>query len=120
MGRIRKGDAGRVTKHLKALDLDTASNIELLDNFEQTINTCRRMWEIHMHMMYGTYTAYILFENMCRDNRRNRRHLAQFHNLITGFDNKVFQVDREALGVFQKGAEEGLAELPGELQRPLK
>ena len=54
-------------ENLKALDLDKASNIELLDNFEETINTCRRMWEIHMYMMYGTYTAYILFENMCRE-----------------------------------------------------
>jgi hypothetical protein len=52
---------------LKSLNLDEATNIELLDNFEETINTCRRMWEIHMYMMYGTYTAYILFENMCRE-----------------------------------------------------
>jgi hypothetical protein len=43
---------------LKSLNLDEATNIELLDNFEETINTCRRMWEIHMYMMYGTYTLW--------------------------------------------------------------
>lgn len=46
---------------LKVLDLDKASNIELLENFEQTIVVCRRMWEIHMYMMYGAFTAYMLF-----------------------------------------------------------
>ena len=52
---------------LKKTDPETASNAQLLENFEETIDTCRRMWEIHMYMMYGTYIAYILFENMCRE-----------------------------------------------------
>ena len=63
---------------LKSLDLDKATNIELLDNFEETINTCRRMWEIHMYMMYGTYTAYILFENMCRELAGIDAHIPRF------------------------------------------
>lgn len=37
-------------ENLKALDMDTATNIELLANFEESINTCRRMWEIHMYL----------------------------------------------------------------------
>ena len=84
---------GRYEK-LKELDVDTASNIELLDNFEETINTCRRMWEIHMYMMYGTYTAYILFENMCRELVGIDDTSPSFHRIVSGFDNKVFQVDR--------------------------
>ncbi len=51
---------------LKALNMDTATNIELLQNFEDTISTCRRMWEIHMYMMYGVYTAFVLFEQMTK------------------------------------------------------
>jgi hypothetical protein len=35
-------------ENLKALNLDEATNIDLLDNFEETINTCRRMWEIQI------------------------------------------------------------------------
>jgi len=95
---------------LKALPLDVASNIELLDNFEQTIATCRRMWEIHMYMMYGTYTAYILFENMCRELAGIDDTSPLFHKVVSGFDNKVFQVDRK-LWEFSKRAQlEGLAE----------
>ena len=38
----------RLYEGLKKLDLDHATNIELLENLEQTINVCRRMWEVHM------------------------------------------------------------------------
>ncbi|MEW5721530.1 MAG: PEP-utilizing enzyme [Thermodesulfobacteriota bacterium] len=94
---------------LKALDLDRAGNIELLENFEETINTCRRMWEIHMYMMYGTYTAYILFENMCRDLAGIDDTSPLFHNLVSGFDNKVFQVDRKIWEFSKRAQADGLA-----------
>ena len=96
---------------LKKLDLDKASNIELLDNFEQTINVCRRMWEVHMYMMYGTYTAYILFENMCRELLKIDDTHPLFHNLITGFDNKVLQVDKKIWEFSQQAAKVGLADI---------
>jgi phosphohistidine swiveling domain-containing protein len=95
---------------LKALDLESATNIDLLDNFEDTINTCRRMWEIHMYMMYGTYTAYILFENMCREIAKIDDTSPLFHKLVSGFDNKVFQVDRRLWEFSKRAREEGLAD----------
>ncbi len=96
---------------LKKLDLDRASNIELLDNFEQTINVCRRMWEVHMYMMYGTYTAYILFENMCRELLQIDDTHPLFHKLIIGFDNKVFQVDKRIWEFSQQASKLGLADI---------
>ncbi len=95
---------------LKALDLVKASNIELLDNFEETINTCRRMWEIHMYMMYGTYTAYILFENMCREMAGIDDTSPIFHNVVSGFDNKVFQVDKRLWEFSQLAVKDGLSD----------
>ncbi len=96
---------------LKKLDLDKVSNIEVLANFEQTINVCRRMWEVHMYMMYGTYTAYILFENMCRELLGIDDTNPLFHKLITGFDNKVLQVDKTIWGFSQKATKLGLADI---------
>jgi len=96
---------------LKKLDLDKTSNIELLDNFEQTINVCRRMWEVHMYMMYGTYTAYILFEQMCRELLGIDDTDPLFHKLITGFDNKVLQVDKRIWEFSQQAAQMGLADI---------
>lgn len=97
-------------ENLKSLDVDTASNIELLDNFEETIDTCRRMWEIHMYMMYGTYTAYILFENMCRDLAGIDDTSPLFHHVVSGFDNKVFQVDKRIWEFSQRATKDGLAD----------
>lgn len=98
-------------EELKKLDLDKASNIELLDNFEQTINVCRRMWEIHMYMMYGTFTGYILFENMCRNLLQIDDTHPLFHKLITGFDNKVLQVDKRIWEFSKKAGKLGLADV---------
>jgi len=96
---------------LKKLDPETASNIDLLQNFEDTINTCRRMWEIHMYMMYGTYTAYILFENMCRELAGIDDTSPVFHKIVSGFDNKVFQVDRRLWEFAKRAGNDGLADV---------
>ncbi len=96
---------------IRKVDMASANDIKLLDTFEETINTCRRMWEIHMHMMYGTYTAYILFENMCRDLAGIDDTSPLFHNLVTGFDNKVFQVDRRLWEFGQKAQQAGLGDI---------
>lgn len=96
---------------LKKLDVNRASNIELLDNFEQTIDVCRRMWEVHMYMMYGTYTAYILFENMCRELVGIDDTNPLFHKLISGFDNKVLQVDKTIWEFSRKARDMGLASI---------
>src|SRR5574337_2064656 len=69
------------------------------------------MWEVHMYMMYGTYTAYILFENMCRELLQIDDTNPMFHNLITGFDNKVLQVDKRIWEFSQKAAKMGLADI---------
>lgn len=96
---------------IRDVDLEAASNIELLQTFEETINTCRRMWEIHMYMMYGTYTAYILFENMCRTIADIDDTSPLFHNLVTGFDNKVFQVDKRLWEFGRRAERDGLGEV---------
>ncbi|GAB4261315.1 MAG: hypothetical protein Kow0092_10780 [Deferrisomatales bacterium] len=98
-------------EQLKKLDLDQATNIELLENFEETIDVSRRSWEIHMYMMYGTYTAYILFENMCRELVGIDDTHPTFHKLVSGFDNKVFQVDRRIWEFSQQARDMGIDSL---------
>jgi pyruvate,water dikinase len=96
---------------LKQVDVDKADNIELLAHFEDVINVCRRMWEIHMYMMYGVYTAFILFENICRELLGIDDTHPQFHSLLRGFDNKVFQVDKRLWQFSKRATELGLADL---------
>jgi phosphohistidine swiveling domain-containing protein len=101
---------GRYEK-IKAVDLDKATNIELLETFEETINTCRRMWEIHMYMMYGVYTAFVLFEQMTRQLLGIDDTSPQFHKLTSGFDNKSFQVDKGLFDLAKQAQTLGLKDL---------
>lgn len=112
-------------EQIKSLDVDNASQIDLLENFEFIINTCRRMWEIHMYMMYGTYTAYTLFEKMCYTLAGIDDTCSTFHSLIAGFDNKVFQVDRHLWNFSVQAKEYGLDKIfldsdPSEIEEKLK
>jgi phosphohistidine swiveling domain-containing protein len=96
---------------LKALDLDKATNTELLENFEETINTTRRMWEIHMYMMYGVYTAFVLFEQMTKQLLGIDDTSPQFQKLTSGFDNKSFQVDKALFDLAKKAQAMGLKDV---------
>jgi pyruvate, water dikinase len=96
---------------LKSLNLDSATNIELLENFEETINVCRRMWEIHMYMMYGVYTAFVLFEQMTKQLLGFDDSSPQFHKLMSGFDNKCFQVDKGLFDLAKQAEAMGLKEM---------
>lgn len=95
-------------EHLKALDLDEADNVALLAHMEDVIDVTRRMWEIHMYMMYGVYTCFILFENVCKNLLGIDDTDPQFIRLLRGFDNKVFQVDRRLWEFAQQAVELGV------------
>lgn len=105
------GEVLGLYEELKAIDVDHISNVEMLAAFEQTINVARRMWEVHMYMMYGTFTGYILFESMCRDMIGIDDTNPLFHKLITGFDNKVLQVDKRIWEFSKQAQDVGLADL---------
>jgi phosphohistidine swiveling domain-containing protein len=96
---------------LRSCDVEMASNTELLQNFEETIDACRRMWEVHMYMMYGVYTAFILFENICKDTLGIDDTNPTFHKLLRGFDNKVFQVDKALWQFSKKAGEVGISDI---------
>lgn len=89
---------------LKRRNLETAGNAELLAQLEETINVTRRMWEIHMYMMYGVFTLYSTFEDLCQEMLGIDDTSADFHRLLRGYENKVFAVDR-ALWQFARDAQ---------------
>jgi hypothetical protein len=100
---------GRYEK-IRALDGETATNIRLLDNFEQGVETCRRMWEIHMYMLYGTYMPYVLFEQLCKHLLDMDDTHPDFHRLMSGFDNESFRVDKGLWECAQRLRDMGLAD----------
>lgn len=89
-------------RKIRAVEGEKASQIELLENFEYAIATARRMWEIHMYMMYGTYTPFVLFEKLCKHLLNIDDTHPDFQKLMSGFDNESFRVDRGLCDYAQK------------------
>jgi phosphohistidine swiveling domain-containing protein len=106
-----KGELLALYEPVKTVDLDKATNTEQLETFEKIIAACRRMWEIHMYLMYGTYTAFVLFENMTRQMFGFDDTHPDFHALTSGFDNMSFQIDKDLLELAKKAKAMGLDEV---------
>ena len=96
---------------LRAFDINNSSNIELLDHFEDTLRLNRRMWEIHFYFMYVVFGVYMLFEAMMKQLYDLDDSSPEFHKLLTGFDNKVFQVDRKLWAFGKRAGEMGIADI---------
>ena len=79
---------------LKALDLDKASNIDLIHHLWDMIAVNRRMWEIHFLGMNVSYVAFLLLEDMVRPYGLTSES-PEFQNMFRGFDNYVFKVDQQ-------------------------
>jgi pyruvate,water dikinase len=96
--------------HLKSLDLDKATNIDLLHHLWDMFAANRRMWEIHFLGMYVSMSAYALLEEMVAPFGLTVES-PEFQNLITGYDNKAFQVDKDMAQLAQKAIKSGLSEI---------
>jgi phosphohistidine swiveling domain-containing protein len=96
--------------HLKSLDLEKATNIDLLHHLWDMISTYRRMWEIHFLGMYTSMSALALIEEqVARFGLTSES--PEFQNMFRGFDNKVFQVDKQMSQFARAAVKAGLADL---------
>ena len=92
---------------LKAVDLDKATNVDLMHHLWDLISTCRRMWEIHFQGMYVSYAASVLVEDLVKPYGLTSES-PEFQNMFRGFDNKVFQVDKKLWELAQGAADKGV------------
>ena len=96
--------------HLKSLDLDKATNIDLLHHLWDMISTYRRMWEIHFLGMYTSMSAFALIEEQVASFGLTAES-PEFQNMFRGFDNKVFQVDKQMSEFAQAAITSGLSDI---------
>lgn len=98
-------------ERLKNFDVDKASNLDLLDHFEDTLRVNKRMWELHFYLMYLVFGVFILFESICKEMLDIDDTNPEFHKLMRGFDNKIFQVDKTLWQFSKRATELGLADI---------
>ena len=95
---------------LKAVDLDAASNIDLIHHLWDLISTNRRMWEIHFQGMNVSYAAFLLLEDLVKPYGLTSES-PEFQNMFRGFYNDVFKVDRKLWELASNAIGKGLGDL---------
>ncbi len=79
----------------KELDVDSASNHQLYNHNYDLILAYKRMWEIHFVGMYASYNAWLILEDLCKSRFGMKDQDPAFQDMLRGFPNKVYEVDRK-------------------------
>lgn len=106
----QKSELLSIYEKLKSLNLDEATNIDLLHHLWDMIAANRRMWEIHFLALYVSMSAYALIEKMVAPFGWTVES-PEFQDLFTGYDNKAFQVDSQMLEFARDAIGSGLADV---------
>ncbi len=96
---------------LKKFDVDNASNYQLWLHIEDCFHAAYRMWYIHVLWNYIIWCPYVLLESLCKQFAGIDDTDPTFLKLVTGFDNKIFQVDRKVWQFSRKAIEMGLQDI---------
>jgi len=78
----------------RRVDVEKASDLELLNLFEDWLRVVVRIWELHFVSMFAGYSIYELFVDLCRERFGIDDKHPQFMALMGGFDNREFVIDR--------------------------
>lgn len=103
---------------LKAVDLDKATDLQLADHHHDLKLACKRMWEIHFVPLYAANYAWLLLDQMCRERFGIRDQDPAFQDMIRGFPNKVYDMDRDMWQFGKLAVEMGLEDLFRENEPP--
>ena len=96
---------------LKAVDVDNASNVELKYHNWDLKKMYMRMFEIHFLGMYASYNAWMLLEDICKERFGMNDHAPAFQDMMAGFPNKIYDMDKKLWEFGKLATDFGLADL---------
>jgi phosphohistidine swiveling domain-containing protein len=101
-----------VVQEFRRFDLKKASDIELREHLEDFFARIHYRWrEIHFYWMYPVFTLYNLFSDLCQDLVGIGPEHPTFKKLISGFDNRIFRVNKDLWQFGDRAKELGLGDL---------
>jgi pyruvate,water dikinase len=107
---VYKQELLSIYEPLQAVDLDRATNVDLLHHLWDLTSMYRRMWEIHFLVVYPAFAAFTLLEDtLARFGITSQS--PEFNKMIRGVDNEVFQVDKELWELGQKAIRNGIGDV---------
>jgi pyruvate,water dikinase len=96
---------------LKSFDLDTASDMELLDHLYDLCDTDRMMWKIHFLGLLIVGNAWVFLEDLFKELWGLTDLSPEFQKLVSGYDNKMLQVDKRMWQLGRSAVAKGIADI---------
>jgi pyruvate,water dikinase len=107
----RRDEALALYKPIKEADIEKVSDIELYEMFFQAFHVHRRWMEIHFLYDYGLHEIYHLFEILCEELTGIKPEDPLFMKLMAGFDNYLFQAEKDTWQISTRAKELGVADM---------
>jgi pyruvate,water dikinase len=96
---------------LKGFDLETASNTELLNHLYDLMDTARRAWWVHWRGLLTVSNAWVLLEDLFKELWGLNDLSPEFQRLMSGYDNKMLQVDKRMWELGRSAVAKGIADI---------
>lgn len=101
-----------LVEYFKNFDIENASNIELREHFEDFFARIHYRWrELHFYYMYPVFTLMWTFGELCQELLGIDQDHPTYKALTSGFDNRLFKVNRDLWGLGDRATELGLKDL---------
>ncbi len=101
-----------IVEHFRAFDRKGASNVELWEHLEDFFTRIHYGWRpLHFYWMEPTFGLFIRFAEICQELLGIDVEHPTFKKLVSGFPNRLFQVNRDLWQFGDKARELGLADL---------
>jgi len=96
---------------LRKFNPATATNIDFIHLHWDLERAVLRQWEIHFIGMQSSYSAWILLEKECKERFGIDDKSAEFQDMLRGFDNEIYKVDKELWALAREAVEMGIADI---------
>lgn len=96
---------------LKDLDVDNASNFQLFHHHYDLMMAYMRMWEIHHEGLFASHSAYLLLTQLCKESLGISDQDPEFQDMLRGFPNKVYDMDKDLWDFGQLATSMGLGDM---------
>ena len=104
----RKEELLSIYSKLKDLDVEQAANIDLYHHHYDLARAYQRVLEIHFEGFYASYHGWIILEDLLKERFHINDQSPDFVDMMRGFDNKLYQVDRQLWEFGRLASEMGL------------
>lgn len=98
-------------EQLIEFDPGKATVLDLLHHSWDLDAAFRKMWEIHFFGMQTSYSAWIILEEECKKRFGINDQTAEFQDMMSGFDNEIYKVDKELWLLGKQAVEMGLGDI---------